>query len=160
ASIYVYEGPSEGDRNCNDKTSMNMVLRPGEAITWRWGHAAPAKYHGSDKPKYPDTICNGLWEYRPDFSRGLWRKGAAAVQGVRSSSGELVAEGGQAGAVVWVVRSPYAFVGGRLEAEGAGTKFSLSWDGKTWLDAGPDLDRFFPANGPARYEYRLRCELG
>src|SRR5262245_35867191 len=116
ASIYVYEGAPEGDRNCNDKTSMNMVLRPGEAITWRWGHATLVKYHGSDKPKYPETICNGLWEYRPDFSRGLWRKGAAAVQGVRSSSGELVAEGGQAGAVVWVVRSPYVFVGGRLEA--------------------------------------------
>src|SRR5262249_51188861 len=25
---------------------------------------------------------------------------------------------------------------------------------------GSDLDKFFPPGGPARYEYRLRCELG
>src|SRR5262249_46539767 len=27
------------------------------------------------------------------------------------------------------------------------------------LEAGPDLDKFFPPAGAARYEYRLRCEL-
>ena len=58
------------------------------------------------------------------------------------------------------MRSPYVFVGGRLEVEGSGAKFSLSWDGKSWTEAGPDLDKFFPPDGPARYEYRLRCELG
>jgi hypothetical protein len=52
-------------------------------------------------------------------------------------------------------------VGGRLEVKGSGKeKFSLSWDGKSWTEAGPDLDKFFPPAGPARYEYRLRCELG
>jgi hypothetical protein len=50
-------------------------------------------------------------------------------------------------------------VGGRLETEGNGARFSLSWDGKSWLEAGPDLDKFFPDAGPARYEYWLRCEL-
>ena len=58
------------------------------------------------------------------------------------------------------MRSPYVFVGGRLEVEGSGAKFSLSWDGKSWTEAGTDLDKFFPPGGPARYEYRLRCELG
>ncbi len=66
---------------------------------------------------------------------------------------------GKTGAVVWIIRSPYVLVGGRLEVEGSGAKFSVSWDGKSWTDAGPDLDTFFPPNGPARYEYRLRCEL-
>jgi hypothetical protein len=47
-----------------------------------------------------------------------------------------------------------------LEVEGSGAKFSLSFDGKSWAEAGPDLGKFFPPNGPARYEYRLRCELG
>ena len=28
------------------------------------------------------------------------------------------------------------------------------------MEAGPDLTKFFPPNGPARYEYKLRCELG
>jgi len=55
---------------------------------------------------------------------------------------------------------PYVLVGGRLETEGRGAKFSLSWDGKSWMEGGPDLDSFFPPGGPARYEYRLRCELG
>jgi hypothetical protein len=159
ASIYVFEGPPAGDRDCFRGASMNMVLRPGEAITWRWGHVSPVKYHGQE-PRYPDTICNGVWEYRPDFSRDLWRKGAVSVAGVKTHGGELTAEAGGTGAVVWAVRSPYVLVGGRLEVEGRGAKFSLSWDGKSWLPAGPDLDKFFPPEGPARYEYRLRCELG
>jgi hypothetical protein len=160
ASIYVFEGKPEGDRNCNTGTNMNMVLRPGEAITWQWGHAEPVKFHGSDKPRYPDMIGNGLWEYRPDFSNDLWKKGAVAIESVQASRSELTAANGKAGAVVWIVRSPYVLVGGRLEVEGSGAKFSLSWDGKSWMEAGPDLGKFFPPDGPARYEYRLRCELG
>lgn len=159
SSIFVFEEKPEGDRDCTAGTSMNMVLRPGEAITWRWGHTNPAKYHGTNKPRYPDTICNGLWEYRPDFSRDLWKKGTAAVEGVQASGRELTAEEGKTGTIVWIIRSPYVLVGGRLKLEGSGAKFSLSWDGKSWLEAGPDLDGFFPPNGPERYEYRLRCEL-
>jgi hypothetical protein len=159
ASIYVYEGEPAGDRNSATNTSMNMVLRPGEAITWRWGHTEPVKYHGSNTPKYPDLICNGLWEYRPDFSRNLWKQGATAVEGVRGDRGALVPADGQTGSVVWTVRSPYVLVGGRLEVEGSGAKLALSWDGKTWQEAGTNLDGFFPPNGPARYEYQLRCEL-
>src|SRR5262249_27335855 len=159
ASIYLFEGPPAGDRNCVQDTSMNMVLRPGEAITWRWGHVSPVKYHGQ-KPRYPDTICNGLWEYRRDFSRDLWKKGADSDLGATTKRGELIAEEGKTGTIVWIIRSPYVLVGGRLETEGSGAKFSLSWDGKSWLEAGPNLDKFFPPAGPARYEYRLRCELG
>jgi len=160
ASIYVFEGKPEGDRNCVTGTSMSMMLRPGEAITWQWGHAEPVKYHGENKPRYPDMICNGLWEYRPDFSGDLWKKGAAATESIQSSRGELTAADGNAGAIVWIMRSPYVLVGGRLDVEGSGVKFALSWDGKSWTETGPDLGKFFPPSGPARYEYRLRCELG
>jgi hypothetical protein len=158
ASIYMFEGPAAGDRNCAGDTTMNMVLRPREAVTWRWGHTDPVKYHGQ-RPRYPDTICNGLWEYRPDFLRESWRKGAAAIVAVTSKGGELVAEEGKSGSVVWVIRSPYVLVGGRLEVEATGAKFSLSWDGKSWHEAGTDLDKFFSPDGPARHQYRLRCEL-
>jgi hypothetical protein len=164
ASIYVFEGKPEGDRSSATDTNMNMKLRPGEAITWRWGHADPVKYHGENKPRYPHLICNGLWEYRPDCKRGfsgdLWRKGAADIQGIRASDGKLTAADGKAGTIVWIMRSPYVFVGGRLEVEGSGAKWSLSWDGKSWTETGEDLDKLFPPGGPARYEYRLRCELG
>jgi hypothetical protein len=158
ASIYMYEGPPAGDRNSARDTTMNMVLRPGEAITWCWGHTEPVKYHG-EKPRYPDTICNGRWEYRPDFSRESWQKGTASIVDVAATGGELTADAGKVGAIVWVIRSPYVLVGGSLEAEATGANFALSWDGKTWHEAGMDLDRFFPPDGPARYEYRLRCEL-
>jgi hypothetical protein len=160
ASIYVFEGKPAGDRNCATGTTMNMVLRPGEAITWRWGHAEPVKYHWTDKPRYPATICNGLWEYRPDFSRAFWKKGAAAIEGIQEQGGELTAVPGKSGTIVWTIRSPYILVGGKLEVDGSGAKFALSWDGKSWQEAGPDLGKFFPPDGPARYEYRLRCELG
>jgi hypothetical protein len=158
SSIYLFEGPPTGDRSSVRDTTMNMVLRPGEAITWRWGHTDPVKYHGV-KPRYPDTICNGLWEYRPDFARDVWSKGAASVVHVQSSGGELMAEDGKTGSIVWVIRSPYVLVGGRLEAEASGAKFSLSWDGKSWHDAGTELGKFFAPDGPARYTYQLRCEL-
>jgi hypothetical protein len=164
ASIYVFDGKPEGDRNSVTGTTMNMVLRPGEAITWRWGRADPVKVHGESKPRYPDLICNGLWEYRPDFSSERWKKRAAEVIGIRAKDGELTAADEKFGSVAWIIRSPYVFVGGRLEVDGVGAKFSLSWDGKSWMEAGPDLDRFFASGGttggPARYEYRLRCELG
>jgi hypothetical protein len=158
ASIYLYEGPPAGDRNCVMDTTMNMTLRPGEAITWRWGHATPLKYHGQ-KPRYPGTICNGLWEYRPDFTRDLWRKGTASIAGIATKDGELIAEDGKTGTIVWVIRSPYVLVGGKFDTEATGAKFSLSWDGKSWQEAGPDLDKLFPPDGPARYQYHLRCEL-
>src|SRR5438132_1262550 len=109
ACLYVYEGEPAGDRNSVTGTSMDMLLRPGEAITWRWGHPDPVKYHGSHQPRYPDLICNGLWEYRPDFARDLWRQGAAAVEGVRASGGALTPEAGKTGTVVWILRSPYVF---------------------------------------------------
>src|SRR5229473_2945485 len=105
ASIFIFDGKPAGDRDCTAGTSMNMVLRPGEAITWQWGHADPVKYHGPDKPRYPDLICNGLWEYRPDFAADLWKKGAAAIEGIEASRGELTAAQGKAGAIDWIVRS-------------------------------------------------------
>jgi hypothetical protein len=160
ASLYIFEGEPAGDRNCPTGTTMNMVLRPGEALTWRWGHTDPVKVHGNNKPRYPNLICNGLWEYRPDFTRELWKQGAVSVQGVQVNGGELIAEEGKTGTVIWTIRSPYVLVGGRLEVEGSGARFALSWDGKSWTEAGPNLDGLFPPEGPARYEYRLRCELG
>ena len=105
ASIFMFEGLPAGDRNCAQDTTMNMVLRPDEAIAWRWGHASPVKHHG-EKPRYPDTICNGLWEYRPDFSRDLWKKGTASALGVKTKDGELIAETGKTGAIVWIYSQP------------------------------------------------------
>ena len=78
-AMYFFEGPVGGERGNKIDTTMNMVLRPGEALVWRWGQVRPLKYHGMlrDDPHVSETpIYNGLWEYRPDFSKAVWRKGA------------------------------------------------------------------------------------
>ena len=160
-AIYFYEGAVAGERGRKIDTTMNMVLRPGEAIVWRWGQLDPVKYHGAlmTMPTYTSAIYNGLWEYRPDFSNETWRKGAAAVEDIAAGHDGLAAEDGKTGTIVWSLHSPYPFVGGRLEAEGEGAKFFISADGKKWQPVKDNLDKFFSVVGPVRYEYQLRCRL-
>jgi hypothetical protein len=110
-------------------------------------------------PAYPSAIYNGLWEYRPDFSKETWRKGASSTENITSAPDGLAAEEGKTGTAIWTLRSPYVFVGGRLESEGAEAKFSISMDGKTWQTVKDNLDKAFSMVGPARYEYQLKCQL-
>lgn len=176
AALFVSESEGKGSRDSVRTTTMNMVLRPNEALVWRWGHLVPVKYHGrtdikvfgprSDGSKVwgahaADRICNGRWEYRPDFTKELWRKGAERAEFVKVENGELVAENNKTGTIVWKMSSPYPFVGGKLDVEGTGAKFSISWDGKEWIDLDDGLEALFhfPHKGNARYEYRLKCEL-
>jgi hypothetical protein len=159
-SMYFFEGPVTGERGGKCDTTMNMVLRPGEALVWRWGQLRPPKHHGMlhVAPTYEDVIYNGLWEYRPDFSQAVWRQGAV-VKNVTTGPDGLAADDGQTGTIVWSMRSPYVFVGGRLETEGSGAKFFICQDGKTWQPIRDNLDRFFSIVGPACYEYQLKCQL-
>jgi hypothetical protein len=159
SSIYVFEGDVIGDRNADQTSAMNMTLRPGEALVWRWGHTEPPKYFGSPEHRFSERICNGLWEYRPDFTNATWRKGADSVEEIVSAGGGLQAEQGKTGVVVWTIRSPYVMVGGELDFEGCNPKFEISWDGQAWESVGSDLDSLFPPTGTARYSYQLRCQL-
>ncbi len=158
AAMFVSEEPIQGSRACKEDTTMKMTLRPGEALVWRWGHLKPAKYMAPSQFVYPDNICNGLWEYRPDFGREVWKKGALKVENVVSGPEGLAAESGRPGTVVWKIASPYALVGGHLEAEAGGAKFAVSSDGTKWTDiAGGNFDKFFPLEGNPYYQYQLRC---
>jgi len=159
SSIYVFEGKVNGDRNAQGDTAMTMTLRPGEALEWRWGQLNPVKYHGNRPPPFPNRLYNGQWVYRPDFTQRIWRKGATVVDAIKEDSDGLTAEEGRTGVVVWTMRSPYIFVGGKLEVEGAGARFEFSGDGRSWEEVGSDLDRLFGPQGPARYVYYLRCQL-
>lgn len=158
SSIYVFEGQVAGDRNSANNT-LNMRLRPGEAIVWRWGHLDPVKYHGPRPPRFADRICNGAWEFRPNFSGPSWRDGAEKVDSIQERNGVLRAEAGTTGVVVWRISSPYVIVGGRLDVDRAGVKFSLSIDGDTWTEVEGTLDAQFVPQGPARYGYYLKCSL-
>ncbi|HTK74384.1 MAG TPA: Ig domain-containing protein [Gemmataceae bacterium] len=160
AAMFVSEEPIQGNRACKQDTTMTMTLRPGEAIVWRWGHLKPAKYMAPNQFLYPDNICNGLWEYRPDFSGDVWKKGTMKVENVASGPEGLTAENGRTGTVVWKIAGPYPLVGGRLETEAEGAKFAVSPDGKQWTNiAGGNFDTFFPLQGNPYYQYQLRCEL-
>jgi hypothetical protein len=161
AACFAHEAEVSGERNCRQGTTMNMTLRPGEALVWRWGHLSPPKLRGREKANYPNTVCNGLWEYRPDLTADLWRKGAVSVENVKAGPDGLSAEGGNEGTIVWAMQVPYVLVGGRLEKEETGARFSLSFDGKSWQAAdGVSLDSFFPPTGGSpRYSYQLRCQL-
>jgi hypothetical protein len=128
---------------------MNMTLRPGEALVCRWGHTEPARFFGSKEHKFVERICNGLWEYRPDLSLATWRKGADRVQAIVSGDDGLKAEVEKTGEIVWTVRAPYVLVGGKLEIEGTGARFAISWDGKTWEKAGSDLFKPIVGRGSA-----------
>lgn len=176
AALFLSNGEFKGTRDSVHDTTMNMVLRPNESLIWRWGRLTPLKYHGrldiklwgprSDGGKTwggraEDRLCNGRWEYRPDFTREIWRKGAERADGVKVVDGVLVPDDRQAGTIVWKMRSPYPFVGGKLDVEGAEAKFSASWDGTKWIELADGLEALFhfPHKGDARYEYRLKCEL-
>lgn len=162
AALFIYDGPPEGDRGSSTGSSitMNMILRPGEAITWRWGHLTPAKYHGTNMPA-DVLVCNGLWEYNPDITNeSVLRKGAVSVSDIAFHSGYLSAESGKDGIIIWKISSPYVFVGGHLEVTGNDLEFSTSYDQNTWKKlSGSSLDSIFPPDGKAYYHYFLRCEL-
>ena len=61
AALFAGEAVVDGNRDGHLGTTMNMTLRPGEALAWRWGHLTPLKLRGSDRTRYPGTNCNGLW---------------------------------------------------------------------------------------------------
>jgi len=160
-AMYFYEGSVTGERGGKSDTTMNLVLRPGEALEWRWGQVEPVKHHGAlgTMPAYPAAIYNGLWEYHPDLSKETWRKGTSSTENITIRPDGLAAEDGAKGTVVWKMKSPYVFVGGRLKAEGVDARFSICTDGKTWQVASGNFDRFFSTVRPACYEYQIRCEL-
>ena len=166
ASLYNYEGDAGGSRDTPGRHTMDMTLRPGESLTWRWGQLIPVKYHGREDmaasfgKACADTICNGLWMYRPGFTGDTWRAGANFIESIRGTPEGLKAESGKTGIIIWTLRSPYVFVGGNLEVDGSGARFSTSLDGGvSWKEVTRNLDGLFPREGQARYQYQLKCEL-
>jgi hypothetical protein len=170
AQYYTWEGTTTQQLDGWAWWTMAMVLRPHEAIEWRWGHETPAKYYGDmsgHPPVAPDTICNGLWEYAPDFrDDAQWRAGATATN-ITNTDGVLSATDGGTGTVLWHMKAPYAFIGGALTAEGDGYAFETGFvDPKDWrkTDYAPlatlgEFDGKFTGRTSGGNEYWLRCTL-
>jgi hypothetical protein len=133
--------------------SMDFTLRPGEAITWKWGYLVPRKYRGWKAPSTEEYqrsninnfFYNGMWEYKPDLSSNNFLANIAQgkfwydpVEGLRLKKEY------EKGNLVIKMSNPYVIVGGSLELKGSGLIITLSYDGKKWykLDTG-NLDSFF-----------------
>lgn len=170
AQYYTWEGNTIQQLNGWAWWNMGMVLRPGEAIEWRWGHERPVKYHGDMKghpPMAPETIYNGLWQYAPDFKNdSQWRAGATAAN-IANQDGVLRAADGGTGTITWRMRSPYQFVGGTLSADGGGYAFEVGFTNpRNWrktdytpLETLSEFDDQFTGRTHTTTEYLLRCTL-
>ena len=168
AQYYTWEGNTTQRLKGWNWWTMGMVLRPHEAIEWRWGHETPVKYHGDmtgHPPMVPDTIYNGVWEYAPDFKNDpQWRAGAT-VTNITNQNGVLTATDGGTGSIVWQMKVPYQFIGGALAAAGEGYVFEIGFlNPKDWKPAFlplPTLAEFDGKfKGPlAGNEYWIKCTL-
>ena len=93
------------------------------------GTPEPAQAHVAaiSQPTIRTSICNGLWEYRPDFTqdyveerRGQRSRTSPAAR--RDSARRRARRARSFGRCTVPIR----FVGGKLEAEGSGAKFAVS----------------------------------
>jgi hypothetical protein len=169
ASLFRYPGTGFTTPPPSTDT-MNMTLRPGEALEWRWGPGP--KYHGQEAlSDWSDAavtdIANGRWTYDVDFTSSTWTYSAydPAMLGGLIADAQGVRSNGPSGQFVIRMQSPYVFVGGSVIVQGAG-QIEISWDHATWTPLAlangttASLDSFFPPTAPARYAYYLRVDVG
>lgn len=141
AALHVHEGKREGDYRDNFGHRMDLTLRPGESLAWRWDNVG--RSHGTDLatgwgPQAGQPLANGRLVYAPP---------SPATAGEREGN-----------ALIVPMATPYVIVGGQLNARGE-AKVSISFDRKKWEPvAGNDLDSKFPRGGRARYRYWLKFE--
>ena len=169
SQYYTWEGDTTVRLKGWNWWTMGMVLRPHEAMEWRWGHETPVKYHGDMTgypPMAPDTIYNGVWEYAPDFKNdSQWRAGAT-VTNITNKDGVLAAADGGTGTIVWAMRVPYQFIGGTLAAAGDGCAFEIGFlSPKDWkpaytaLASLAEFDGKFKGHTDGENEYWVKCIL-
>lgn len=172
AALFPYEGEREEHKGQYPCHTMDMVLRPGESLAWRWDHTG--KFHGTENIgswRAWHRICNGSVVYIPDLTADSWRIGTEDTIHV-VDSGPLIGDGGGRWSVTFDTKVAYVLLGGRVDAtlrhggEGRST-LEFSVDGQTWQEVWAtdregeqsvvvSLDRHFPSDGEARYGWKLR----
>ena len=158
ASLYSHEGDRSGTYPRATHHRMDLTLRPGESIEFRWDHVG--KQYTAGTPVKPgqkkrdglgdllagwgttayDNLRNGKWRYQPDLSRTMAAQGAASVENALfdARSGRIkTTTGTQPASITWQFASPYVFVGGRATAtielaDKAQAQWRFSTDRKTW----------------------------
>jgi hypothetical protein len=171
ASLFVPTAYRVGGRPRIGNHSMNVVLRPGEALVWGWQDLG--KYHGYwDRPK---RMCNGRMEYVPDLAKAnTWANRAEGW--ARGIGGLRPEEAGGTASLEMTIACPYVVVGGKVDLAfdcepAEGIDVSVSRDGDDWsvlpcsdtagIEKSLSLDTFFCPDGPAAYSYLVRiCAVG
>ena len=132
---------------------MDMTLRPGEKVVYRWdnigklayGEKMKAHFAGKGQPNSrhgrPSYFGNSYLVYTPRLGPDLLRPGAATLKdvvSVRTPAGPAAAGATKDAFVVYEMRTPYTVCGGSVKATFAGEQardrfdLSLSLDGKQW----------------------------
>lgn len=154
ASLFCHEGPRSGGRPELGDHRMQVRLRPGELLEWRWD--ARGRFHGFGEP--PPRYCNGIWRWTVPVTDLRW---ASTHDGVVVAGNDLIAHGDAE--LVYDLQTPYALVGGRIRAD---TEGDVSWavsrgDRNEWEPVVPEaqgfsLDPHLASDSPACYHLRLR----
>ena len=159
---------------------MDLRLRPGEELIYRWRHRGKYRYgkNRRDKPGLPYRLANGLLVYQPRLDDPSYRDGIVhevnitmSDRGVTPGTLHPVLSHHPA-SVVWKVQSPYPIVGGRVfgrfNMQGAGRCTVSLCTGPSWrqvwegrgpgvVDAVFDIDAALAAlTSPAIYSYYVR----
>lgn len=158
ASLYGHEGARQGDLGHHARHKMDLVLRPGESIEFRWDHVGKQYSAGEQVgpgqamrdglgdllsgwgPQAYANLVNGRLRYRPNLGNAVADRGAESADNglFDAAKSEIrVRDAQRPAAITWRFASPYVFVGGKATAvvklQGAGSvEWRFSADAKTW----------------------------
>jgi len=144
------------DANTENLHKMDMVLRPGEKIVFRWDN--DGKWYNNFVYNEPPYYANGKFILTPDFTSNNYRKGIAWEGNIKSVSDDgfepnlhvdssvvefrryQKAADNDLGHIVYKVESPYVITGGKIGGEfyrnsnfGNVCRMLVSFDGTSWI---------------------------
>ena len=172
----------DDSRTCRSVTGhrMDMTLRPGEKMVYRWDNIGKIACNHRDKRRF---WGNSLHVYKPRLDKKAYRGGVSsekAILPVDPNDGDGKLAGASKNAhLVYEMRSPYVVCGGRVKTRFHGLKakdqfeIAVSLDGKKWRKAWSaagkgthecnaetdDLLEVRAKKKPAKYRYFVRVKL-
>lgn len=168
AAAFFHTGPRNGTRPQLTSHTMNVTLRPNEALIWEWTDRN--KFHGYwERPK---RLANGRMQYSPDLSQ--FETWATQTHNLHWQEDNLCPVHTNQDAFLDItIKSPYVIVGGKLTlALTSNTQVTVLisrhdephqtvWHADSNIDLKTDIDLtpHFASNSPASYDYQIRLAL-
>ena len=175
--------------NKDDYYEMNLTLRPGEKIIFRWNNIG--KYHSNLFYTEPPIYANGKIIYTPDFTKNSYKNGILSESNIKSFEDdglkpnihvdECYYEGDRdtyKTEIIYKVTSPNVIVGGKIggnfyrnDTYGDVCLMEISFDGKNWIpvwtakktgwiEHHQEIDDIIcPIDRPAKYEYYVKVKF-